>query len=183
MAINTSPYSNALSISDSLARDVVKRDRPVSHRETGLSRSRLLAARQRVLAVRDVDPAEEAGSAQIDGQPQPLGGLVRRSLNRDAGQVRDRLGAVDQTGGARRIGERPRLRSHWSTATCRCSSPVYSRSRIPRPHLPRSRFRRTGRQRENPDRNAGPGPARNKRRNKPGGETVFAGVLSRCRSA
>src|SRR5262245_19191165 len=70
-------------------------------RPTGAVTDALLRAR-RVIAVDDVFPAKDLGRAGVEGQPQPLSGLVRRALHGDARQVRHGVAhAVDVADGGR----------------------------------------------------------------------------------
>jgi hypothetical protein len=55
----------------------------------------LLAAGQGIVAIWNVFPAENAGHAGVNGQTQPLAGLVCRTLHRDARQVRHGPGFVN----------------------------------------------------------------------------------------
>ena len=57
---------------------------------------RLLAAAQGIFAVRNVGPAKDAGLRGVDGQAQPLGRSICRTLHRDARQVRHGQRVVDQ---------------------------------------------------------------------------------------
>ena len=57
--------------------------------------STILAAAQGIVAIWNVFPAENAGHTGVNGQTQPLAGLVCRTLHRDARQVRHGRGVVN----------------------------------------------------------------------------------------